>query len=397
MDHDRKHFPALLADILQGIVPIRPNTAELHSEWRQYTDTLKTGLPGIEIKDDGDTVCLGALSPGCRCCKNGEWDCLFITPACNLHCRFCISPFQNRRVPVSAYGKSPEDLISSYKKAGITGVSFSGGEPFLDFPAVTKWLSDLESEFPDHYYWIYTNGTRTRREHIDTLSELGLDEIRFNTAATGYHDSAVMQLMAYAAQKLPNVTVEVPLLYHDYEILRTAIPDYARAGVQFLNLHELMRESHTPSHQLKNENFKTVVFPDGHVTDVSMHSRIMFQNIAHTVLDSNLPLNLNFCSTVNKRRQIRKRRSSIMKLNTKTYEKVVDEGCLESVFVFQDKDHYQWVHPDVWEARKSRFAGYTAFRLKKTAPLSVWDRGRYLSAEKLEDHHVVSSSSAGKM
>lgn len=397
MDTSGKHIPDILTDILKGITPIRSNITELQSGWQRYITDLKTELPEITIKDDSDTVCLASLSPGCRRCKIGEWDCLFVTPDCNLNCQFCISPFQNRRIPISAFGKTPAECIPRYRNAGITGVSFSGGEPFLEFETVAAWLQELKSEFPDNYYWIYTNGILVNREHIDVLSDLGLDEIRFNTAATDYQDPDVMRLIEYAAGKLSSVAVEVPVLRKDHAALREALPDYADAGVTFINLHELMREKNTPSQHLQNESFRTFVLPDGHVTDVSMDSRAVVKELIHTILASNLPLHLNFCSMMNKLRQIRKRRSRMAKVMKNTFENLVDDEYLESIFVFRDKTRHQWLHPNEWNDQKSRFAGQTVFKLKKLAPLSVWDTGRYISAHQLEDEHVVSSASFGKL
>ena len=85
-------MPAMLRDILEHIPTHQANTHELRAEWEQYLRMVEAEFPEVLIVDDGDTVCLGELSPGCVRCKSGEWDCSFITPICNLRCEFCISP-----------------------------------------------------------------------------------------------------------------------------------------------------------------------------------------------------------------------------------------------------------------------------------------------------------------
>ncbi len=394
---DIQDMPQLLVDILQEITPVKSNIHAFNTEWHSCLRFLQNELPELNILDDGDTVCLGEMSPGCVRCKNGEWDCLFMTPACNLNCSFCISPFQNRRVPVSAYGQTPAQVIENYKTAGITGISFSGGEPFLEFQNMLRWFQSLKHNLPLNYFWLYTNGLLVGREQINLLADLGINEMRFNTAASGYRHKSILKLLEYAAHKIQNVTVEIPLVRRDLSILITALQDYESAGVKFINVHELLREEKTLSEQMQNETFQTVVFPDGHVTDVSLDSRTAFQKIAKNVVRSKMSLCLNFCSTVNKIRQIKNRRQNMLRLQKKQFEKIVDNEYLLTVFAYRDKNTWQWVHPDEWAEKSDRYLNYSAHRLKKIGPLSVWDKGRYMSAEKIREKHVVSSASVGKM
>ncbi len=377
-------IPDILRDVIENIPTHHSNTHELRSEWKNYIRVLETEFPEISIADNGDTVCLGELSPGCVCCKNGEWDCSFITPTCNLNCEFCISPLLlHSKMPISAFGKTVEEMIENYKKVNIKGISFSGGEPFLNVPEIRTRLEALKQELPDNYYWLYTNGTLVHQEHIDMFADLGINEIRYNTAATGYKNEKILRIMEYSAKKIEHVTVEIPVILKDKAFLLSAIPDYASAGVKYLHLHELMKENNTPSQHLKNENFKAFIFKDGHSTEISLDSRFLVNDIIRKVIDSKTEINLNFCSTMNKLRQIRKRRNNMIQLSKKSHEKIVNEEYLETVFIFRDKETYQFIHPDEWRLEQAKFKNYSGIALKKIAPLSVFNNARYISAQKL--------------
>jgi pyruvate formate-lyase activating enzyme-like uncharacterized protein len=377
-------IPDILKEIYHNLPAYHSNVDELKSIWDDYTHLSKIQFPEISIDHDGDTVRLGELSPGCLLCKNGEWDCVFITPACNLNCAFCISPFASHsKIPISAYGETTQETITNYKKAGIKGISFSGGEPFLNFSEIITRLKALKKELPDNYYWLYTNGVLVQKEHIDMLAAIGIDEIRYNTAATNYNDKEILRIIEYSAQKIKNVTVEIPIILKDTEILLAAIPDYVHAGVRYLNLHELMKEDNTPSQHFNGEYFNKFIFSDGHTTEISLDSKYLVNEIIRKIIDSKMTINLNFCSTINKLRQVKKRRANMIQLLKNSHEKIVDEEYLETVFIFQDRDCYQFVHPDLWQSNQTNYKNYSAFRLKKIAPLSVFDKARYISAQKL--------------
>ena len=67
-------------------------TANLQAKWAKETAAAAARVPGVQIEEQGECLFLNALSPGCRACKDGAWDCIFVTMACNLNCPFCWSP-----------------------------------------------------------------------------------------------------------------------------------------------------------------------------------------------------------------------------------------------------------------------------------------------------------------
>jgi len=357
---------------------------ELKTEWKNYISILKDEFPEISIKHNGDSIYLGELSSGCQFCKKGEWDCIFITPSCNLNCEFCISPFNlSSRIPFSAYGRNMEEIVKNYTIANIKGVSFSGGEPFCEFPKMVTHFKYLKNILFNNYYWVYTNGTTVNKEHIDILSDIGINEIRYNTAATGYNEKKILKIIEYSAKKIQNITVEIPVLFKDKEVLLQSISAYENAGVTYLNVHELMKENNTRSEHLKNENFKKIIFEDGHSTEISRDSKEVVKEIIKKMIASKHQMNLNFCSLMNKRRQIRKRRNNMIKLLKEPYEKIVNEEYVETVFIYKNKDTYQYVHPDDWKSQQGIYKNHTCIALRKMAPLTVFNQGCYIKAEKI--------------
>ena len=220
-------------------------------------------------------------------------------------------------------------------------------------------------------------------EHIDILADSGMNEIRYNTAATGYDNERVMKIIEYSAKKIANVTVEIPILLKDKEKLLSMIPRYAEAGVKFINLHELMREKNTRSQNLKTENFKAFTLEDGHTTEISLDSRIAFREMIREIKKIPVKINVNFCSLMNKLRQTRKRRNNIIRLIKTPYEKIVDEQFLESVLILGDKENYQFMNPDEWQSNRHKIKTDNNMLIRKIAPMSIFKRSRYISVTKV--------------
>ena len=116
---------------------------------------------------------------------------------CNLDCEFCYSPHAiPRDYAGSTFGASLEQIAANHAQTHITGISFSGGEPFVDAPKLFEWVAWFKNLYPDKYYWVYTNGLLADDGKLRGLAELGIDEIRFNLAATGYDHPQVVENVA---------------------------------------------------------------------------------------------------------------------------------------------------------------------------------------------------------
>ena len=380
------NMPLLLKNII-GQINKRDtgklNTGEFYSAWNDFLSNVRKEIPGACIEDDGASLSLGAISPGCRLCKDGAWDCIFMTNRCNLNCGFCISSLSiNQKGFVSSLGKNVDELIDNYSKARIRGISFSGGEALLSFDELISMLVRLKNRFPGSYFWLYTNGVILTKNHIDLLSDSGIDEIRFNLAATGYDNKDLLDKVSSASIKIKNITVEIPAIWEDINKLLTVLETWTSAGVKYLNLHELMREQNSNSSSLKG-NFKKLYLEDGHITDIELKSKSAVLETMRMINNKKIPLNLNFCSIINKFRQLSGRRNIFVGMVKSAEEKQIDNDYLESVIAFKTADNYFFVHPDNVERVKDQHEGYSFTRIRRTIPLSLYDKGTYISVEKI--------------
>jgi pyruvate formate-lyase activating enzyme-like uncharacterized protein len=368
---------------LRGHEKMVSNTGSHLAGWEGFVKDLRSRVPSAQVADDGATIYLGKLSPGCGHCKRGTWDCIFVTKQCNLACSFCCSAKTTpRKGFVSALGKSVEQLIQNYQTVGIGGVSLSGGEALLEPEQTFSLLEALRKRWRGKYLWLYTNGLLLRPETIERLADLGLDEIRFNAAATGYDDPIVLQTMAHAAHRIPAVTVEIPAIPSDADKLVACLVPWSDAGVTYLNLHELMREGNSHSAGLQGE-FRQVVLADGHLTDISIASRDVAVQVMQTVVDGNIPLNVNLCSLANKLLQLRGRRRNLAVLCADPHQRVVDGEYLDTVLACTSREDYQFVHPDEIPRLRSDGRARRLFLIRRTAPLSLEDPGRLVKVEEV--------------
>jgi pyruvate formate-lyase activating enzyme-like uncharacterized protein len=359
------------------------NLDTLRPAWEAHVAKARQQIPGLNVEGKGEVLYLGGLSPGCRACKEGTWDCIFTTMRCNLDCEFCYSPHAiPRDYAGSLMGSTPEEIDENHARTRITGISFSGGEPFLEPEALFKWAAWFTGHRPDRYYWVYTNGLLADEEKLRHLAGLGVDELRFNLAATGYDHPTVRKNLAAAARLFPNLTVEVPAIPEHADRLLSCVADWSDVGVQFLNLHELMYEPGTNSAAMAGARWP-VVTADGHHSAVNPASRAVTLAVMRRVRDEGLTLVVNDCSLQSKIRQLRGRRRCLAPLVKAPHEKLVGGEFYQSYAAYRDGDQVHFFHPDALDEMRRQHAGYRFVRLERTAPLSFRDPGRWIAFEEV--------------
>jgi pyruvate formate-lyase activating enzyme-like uncharacterized protein len=339
-------------------------------------------VPKVHIEDGGEVAYLGNLSPGCRACKDGVWDCIFTTMRCNLDCAFCYSPHAiPRDYAGSAFGSTPDEIAANHARTRITGISFSGGEPFVDPQGLFDWVAALKDRRPEAYTWVYTNGLLADEVHLRRLGELGIDEIRFNTAATGYDHLTVMDHITAAARLVPHVTVEIPAIPKDEDKLLSCLEAWCAAGVRFLNLHELMYEPGTNAAAMAGPR-TSVVTADGHRTAIHPDSRDLTLAVMVRVRQDDLPLSVNDCSLQSKLRQLRGRRRSLAPLVKADHEQLVEDRMYEGYCAYRGEEA-RFFHPDRLDEMRERYPNRRFVRLVRKAPLSIEDEGRWSAFEEM--------------
>jgi pyruvate formate-lyase activating enzyme-like uncharacterized protein len=381
-----ERLPAPLQAILEEVSRLRLPASNLEARrpaWEAHVAEARQQIPGIYVEGEGEVLYLGGLSPGCQACKEGTWDCIFTTMQCNLDCEFCYSPHAiSRDYAGSLMGSTPEEIDENHARTRITGISFSGGEPLLEPQVLFRWVAWFTSRRPDRYYWIYTNGLLADEERLRHLAELGVDEIRFNLAATGYDHPTVLKNLAAAARLFPNVTVEIPAIPEHADTLLSCLSDWSDLGVRFLNLHELMYEPGTNSAAMPGARWP-IVMADGHHSAINPESRALTLAVMRRVQDEGLPLAVNDCSLQSKVRQLRGRRQCLAPLVKAPHEKLVRGEVYESYGAYRDGNQVLFFHPDALDEMRTQYAGYRFVRLVRTAPLSHRDPGRWISFEEI--------------
>ena len=362
----------------------KSNIDVLRATWEDYTYRARKTTPGIHVESRGETVYIGELSPGCRACKLGSWDCIFITMKCNLSCSFCYSPHLiPENYTGSVFGETLEQIVENHQKTHITGIGFSGGEPFSKPQLLFDWIAGFNARYPDRYYWLYTNGLLATKSHLQRLGELGLDEIRFNTAATGYDHPTVMRTLAAAGQFIPNVTIEIPVIPDDAEKILSCLATWSKLGVKYLNLHELIYEPGTNAAKMEGAR-KTIITSDGHYTEIDPESGLWTLKIMQKVQEVGLTLSINDCSLQSKLRQLRGRRRNLSALTITEYEKMIGDEIYESCCAYRSEENYHFFHPDALHEARQRYPEHRFIRMVRTAPLTLNDPGRWLSFEEFD-------------
>lgn len=376
------HLRAIYEEVSQ-LQRERSNLDTLRPIWEEHISRARQQIPGIHVEAEGEIAYLGELSPGCRACKEGTWDCIFTTMKCNLDCEFCYSPHAiPRDYAGSVFGRTPQQIAENHARTHVTGISFSGGEPFVDAQRLFEWVAWFTSRYPDRYYWVYTNGLLAGEEKLRRLGELGVDEIRFNTAAIDYDHPTVMRNLATAARFIPNVTVEIPAIPKHAHKLLSCLAEWCALGVRFLNLHELIYEPGTNSASMPGAR-RAIITADGHRTEINPGSRDLTLAVMKRVQDENLPLSVNDCSMQSKIRQLRGRRRNLAPLVKAPHERLVDDQVYESYCAYRGQEEVRFFHPDSLPEMRQRYPDYQFVRLVRTAPLSMNDRGRRIAFEKL--------------
>jgi pyruvate formate-lyase activating enzyme-like uncharacterized protein len=216
----------------------------------------------------------------------------------------------------------------------FSGIAFSGGDCFLVFNRLLAWLAFFRDRFPECYFWAYTNGLRVTEAQLRAVAKLGLDEIRFNTAASGYDSPQVMRLVKTASRLFDHVTVEIPAIPEDTDRVINALPGLARAGIHFLNLHEFFI--------MENELDSKRGYAGRHLlNEVSelwydVRSRGAMRKIQDFCRREGMPFRVHLCTLERKDIQMRKRRQVMGRLLRKPWERVAAGGLLETVLALPD-------------------------------------------------------------
>lgn len=230
------------------------------------------------------------LSNGCKLCGLGQWSCLFITGKCNASCFYCPTSQQEDHLPTTqnlsfADPAAFADYINHFR---FKGVSFSGGEPLLQFDRTLSYLKQVRRKCnPETYVWMYTNGILAETQKFRKLASAGINEVRFDIGATTFR----LDKIAAAKGIIPVITIEIPTVPEELERLKKLLPEMVKAGVSNLNLHQL-RLTQYNAKQLAKRDY-TYINAEQPVVLESELAALELIAYAH---DHSIDIGINYCS-----------------------------------------------------------------------------------------------------
>ena len=223
--------------------------ADINLTYEQFGEILRhrlATLKGAKFFDHDLTVCncpKEQLSPGCLACKSGAWICVFPGFTCNAACRFCPRlTAQNTENKMSERQMDFLFELIARRAHKIRGLSISGGELFHDnLQSAKKILRYVKKHHPHIYLWGYTNGIGATRDNMEELHDLGMDELRFDLAATDFRVDIIRKIRKDAVRIFPWVTVEVPAYEQtlDFMVRHGGLKELSDIGVKQINLAEI--------------------------------------------------------------------------------------------------------------------------------------------------------------
>jgi len=272
----------------------------------------------------------GQLSPGCMTCGQGTWSCLFICSACTANCFFCPQDRKKKKdQPPTESGllfNNSKDYVDYLERFKFKGVSFSGGEPLLKYKKILTYIRKIRERLGKGIYvWMYTNGDLIDKDKLNALKEAGLDEIRFDIAARKYNLKAVEM----SAGIIEKVTIEIPAIPEDYGILKKCLPQIKAIGVEHLNLHQLMANQYCYK-QFMHRRYTFLHQPSIPV----LESEMTALRIIKYLLDNNIDLAVNYCSTIYKNRfQKKGYRERFQSFIKEKYEGLTESGFIRRLAI----------------------------------------------------------------
>lgn len=273
------------------------------------------------------------LSPGCETCGQGLWSCIFINGKCNCRCFYCPADQNGIGVPMTNTIPFPKvaEYVDYLDKFDFRGVGISGGEPLITLPAVLQFISAIRKRFKEKMYiWLYTNGILLNKDIVAKLKDTGLDEIRFDTGALNYS----LEKATLAVGQISRVTVEIPAIPEDYEMLKNKIAEMRDCGIGNLNLHQLRL---TP-HNFKNIVKRNYTFLHGEKVTVLQSEQAALQLLRYS-FEKDIHLPINYCSFVYKNRFQRsaaRRRTAVF--IKKDYEEITENGYIRYLCLSGDTE-----------------------------------------------------------
>jgi pyruvate formate-lyase activating enzyme-like uncharacterized protein len=309
--------------------------------------------------------------------------CIFVTMRCDLQCPFCLRSNAIR----DPKGKS---LLDQLDWAGLEvevgedrtqGVSFTGGEPLLIADRVVEVAGRFRQIRSDIWLWLYTNGLRASLEICRRLRDAGMNELRFNMAATGYRHPLVLANIARASDFFPDLTVEIPVIPVDVPRIIEALPLWAESGITRLNLHELIYDSESASATMPGRRVKTQM-RDGHACEYNPESFSGVLAVVEEIRQRKFPLSVNYCSLASKELQMQGRRRRNSARTLLIGETLIEGDVAERFCLFDAQQVFGYFGVADVQAHLTKLKpGQAVARLRRLLPMSAGFPGTWIGLD----------------
>ncbi len=308
--------------------------------------TAALGKRGAVARNDGKSVYLNSISPGCLACKTAVGShTFFISLKCHRNCFFCFNPNQE---DYEYFRENKRDLVAELQALRLSGehvqhLALTGGEPLLHPAETIQFFQQAQQDFPKAYTRLYTCGDHLDRPTLQALKDAGLDEIRFSirvedTETARRHTSSQIAL---ARAYIQNVMVEMPVLPGALEEMKAVLVELDRLGVFGINLLEFcfpfnnVEEFRKRGYRIKARPFRVLYnywYAGGLPVAGSEEACLELIDFA---IESGLRLGVHYCSLENKHTGQLYRQNSGHKLPKRMYFSRKDY-FLKSAKVFGD-------------------------------------------------------------
>lgn len=284
------------------------------------------------LNGDNSKLYTGELSPGCKCCIDGTWACIFINGLCTRKCFFCpqnrMMKKERKIILCSIKFDHIDDCIDFLDKFNYQGVGFSGGEPFMVFDLLIKFILKIRERFGKKMYiWLYTNGDLVTNSKLRMLKEAGLNEIRFDLSARKFD----LKPIKLAKEIIGNVTIETPAVPEEEKDMIYALDRMKSLGIKSLNLHELFTtEFNRKAFDLKRYSYKK----NSAVYESDMTGMKIFKYIVKNKIN----IHINYCTT--RYKEIYQKIGELRNFSKhvkKTFESITSLGLIRQIYICPDK------------------------------------------------------------
>jgi len=187
-----------------------------------------------------------------------------------------------------------------------------------------RFINLIRKEFGLHHYiWIYTNGDLVTRKKLKLLKNAGINEIRFDLAARNYD----LKPLELAVGTLDVVTVEIPAIPEDVDLVKSLLTRLEKIGVKYLNLHQLFLNDVNYA-RLSKRNYTFLKSKDHTGYPVIESEFAAYEILTHATRIKS-KIGINFCSSTYKNRfQLAARGRRLASLCLKDFDTITKTGLI---------------------------------------------------------------------